>query len=324
MKSIFRSIFRFQQTSYIQQTSLHRQITCVLVPLRVPSRSLSTFGLAQNQQQEFRNNGFLVIKNFFSKEDCKEMKQRANEIIDNMDLSTHPRLKFGKKQAIEQDDETQYFFKSIDNISFFFESKAFDENGELRVPKRNALLKLGHGMHKLDPIFKKHISQERMRAIAKSLGYKQPLVSQSSYIFKQPFIGSEVPFHQDSTFIGTEPLSNLGFWFALDDSHLGNGCLHVLPGSHKNGITRRFVRNQKGNAGVFVGEDPEWKKSEFVPVEVETGTLILIHGEVVHYTAENTSPFSRNAFIFHVFEGEAKYSPENCLQPTPDSPFMPL
>lgn len=53
------------------------------------------------------------------------------------------------------------------------------------------------------------------------------------YIFKQPSIGGEVAPHQDSTFLHTEPLSCVGFWWALEDADRQNGCLWGYPGVHK-------------------------------------------------------------------------------------------
>jgi phytanoyl-CoA hydroxylase len=50
------------------------------------------------------------------------------------------------------------------------------------------------------------------------------------YIFKQPFIGGEIDCHQDSTFLYTDPLSCIGFWFALEDATVDNGCLYAIPG----------------------------------------------------------------------------------------------
>lgn len=50
---------------------------------------------------------------------------------------------------------------------------------------------------------------------------------------QQPGIGGEVIPHQDNTFMYTEPLSLLGFWWALEDATKENGCLWVLPKSHK-------------------------------------------------------------------------------------------
>jgi phytanoyl-CoA hydroxylase len=53
------------------------------------------------------------------------------------------------------------------------------------------------------------------------------------YIFKQPGIGGEVGCHQDATFLYTDPITVTGFWFAIEDATLENGCLWAAPGGHR-------------------------------------------------------------------------------------------
>ena len=59
---------------------------------------------------------------------------------------------------------------------------------------------------------------------------------------QQPKIGGEVRPHQDSTFLRTDPPSVIGLWWALEDSTKQNGCLWALPGIHKQGVARHFLR----------------------------------------------------------------------------------
>jgi phytanoyl-CoA hydroxylase len=73
-------------------------------------------------------------------------------------------------------------------------------------------------MNDLDPVFEKFSRTAELAKIAKDLGFEDPGILQSMFIFKQPRIGVEVSCHQDSTFLYTEPLSVKGFWFALEDS----------------------------------------------------------------------------------------------------------
>ena len=45
-----------------------------------------------------------------------------------------------------------------------------------------------------------------------------------------------VAWHQDVTYSGLEPALALSAWYAVDDSDAGNGCMQVIPGSHRLGI----------------------------------------------------------------------------------------
>lgn len=95
-------------------------------------------------------------------------------------------------------------------------------------------LSIDLALHELEPKFRALSLSKDMKALAKDLDFKDPRVLQSMLIFKQPKIGGEVPPHQDSTFLYTEPLSARGFWFALEDCTAENGALSFAPGSHKS------------------------------------------------------------------------------------------
>ena len=157
-------------------------------------------------------------------------------------------------------------------------------------------------------------------------------------ICKQPEIGGAVPPHQDSTFLYTDSPSAVGFWYALEDATAENGCLSFAAGSHKRApIEKRFVRTRKDGkegTGFANNEGPRFprglqseangnKEEVYDMGEVKAGTLVLIHGNILHKSEKNTSEKSRNIYTFHVIEGEEKYDERNWLQP-PASGFSKL
>jgi phytanoyl-CoA hydroxylase len=153
----------------------------------------------------------------------------------------------------------------------------------------------------------------------KSLGYRNPAIVQSMYIFKQPSVGGKVVPHQDSSFIYTEPMSCIGTWTALEDATKENGCLWVVPGSHKRGLTKRFKLNSKGNAEF--DNNGDYDCAGAIPLEVPKGTLVMLHGCTVHYSDHNYSDKSRHAFTLHIIENEGcRYPSDNWLQ-RPTMPF---
>jgi ectoine hydroxylase-related dioxygenase (phytanoyl-CoA dioxygenase family) len=166
----------------------------------------------------------------------------------------------------------------------------------------------------LDPTFKQFTFQEKIKAVCKSLSMKKPVVPQSMYIFKQPGIGGEVAPHQDSTFLHTDPMKLIGFWIPLEDATEENGCLWFIPGSQTDGITRRFIRNPSGVTPptLFTGPAITYEDGKFVAAPAKKGSLVLIHGEVVHRSLANRSDKSRQVYTFHVMETDnTTYSTEN-------------
>lgn len=121
---------------------------------------------------------------------------------------------------------------SVDKIRPFLEGKA-KEILEKNDKSYKIFNKIGHALHALNPVFKQVTFENKVKEIFKSIGYIKPIVCQSMYIFKQPFIGGEVMPHQDGSYLYTEPLKVIGIWIALEDCTPDNGCLEFIPGSHK-------------------------------------------------------------------------------------------
>jgi len=191
--------------------------------------------------------------------------------------------------------------------------------------------KMGHGLHERDSVFRSFtLGNERLEAVARDLAFhKDPAVLQSMVIFKQPSIGGSVPEHNDSTFLYTDPPSALGFWFALEDCTPENGALSFLPGSQKNTpIEKRFVRVPEGGTGFenLLDQPLAPSEGEYKQEPCKAGSLVLIHGSVLHKSEKNASQKTRYAYTFHMIESPplAKYDEKNWLQPTEDMPFSKL
>ncbi|MCX5661362.1 MAG: phytanoyl-CoA dioxygenase family protein [Planctomycetota bacterium] len=121
----------------------------------------------------------------------------------------------------------------------------------------------------------------------------------SKMMLKEPRVGGAWEWHQD-----------YGYWYnngclfplmascliAVDRASKANGCLQVLRGSHLMG------RVEHGRFGGQTGADPErvkeaMKRLELVHCEMEPGSGLFFHGNLLHSSAPNTSPDSRWSLI---------------------------
>lgn len=273
--------------------------------------------LTAPMREAYARDGFLVLEDMVAAADCDALRTRAAELVAAFDPGAVASIFSTRGQAHGRD---AYFQESGDKIRFFFEEEAFDETGALRQDKRLSINKIGHAQHDLDPVFDRFSRLPQLAGLAGDLGLARPLLLQSMYIFKQPRIGGEVGWHQDSTFLYTEPPSVTGLWFALEDATLENGCLWALPGGHAGPLRARWRR--KGDALEMERlDDTPWDESRAVPLEVPKGTLVVLHGKLPHGSAPNRSACSRHAYTLHLIDGACRYPDDNWLQRGPDMPL---
>ncbi|KIS69412.1 uncharacterized protein UMAG_02743 [Mycosarcoma maydis] len=320
--------------------------------------------LTSAQIAQFHRDGYLLLPSFF---DPTALLAHSKHLISSFSLENHPLTAFTTSSEEEGEEAhvgDRYFLESGDRIHYFFEQGALDATTKsLLVPKDRAINKCGHGLHMLDPVFREFSFSSKLQNVARSLAvHKDPRVLQSMIICKQPSIGGAVPSHNDSTFLYTDPPSAIGFWFALEDCTTSNGCLSFLPGSHRwpknppppppafetarpldvhnehlgisRGVNKRFVRKIPSNpdAGTTFlplsdTEESSWNDESAQTAECTAGTLVLIHGSVLHKSEMNLSDKSRFIYTFHMIEGDteiAKYDERNWLQPTPQHTFPSL
>ena len=122
-----------------------------------------------------------------------------------------------------------------------------------------------------------------------------------SMLFIKPSGKPGQAWHQDEDFIPTRDRSLTGAWIALDDATVDNGCLWVIPGSHKRGILwpqhiqedSRFDCTMESHGFPYTDEDA-------IPVEVKAGSIVFFNGYLLHRSLPNHSDGKyRRALVNH-------------------------
>jgi phytanoyl-CoA hydroxylase len=288
-------------------------------PGTVPSFDAPPGGhLSPAMVSAYKESGVIVLRNFVSLSACRKLRQRVAELIRDFDPDK-VRSVFSTTQQTQLTD--RYFIESGDKIRFFLEANAFDESGKLRQSKENSLNKMGHAMHDIDPVFDEFSHSPELDRVAKALGVVDPVIIQSMYLFKPPRIGAEVVCHQDSTYIYTEPESCIGFWFALEDATIDNGCVYFIPGGHRGPLRQRNHRLDDGTSRTDTLSDEPFDEDRKVAAEVRAGTLVIFDGRAPHMSGENRSHKSRHAYSLHVIDRRCHYPADNWLQRGPQLPL---
>ena len=275
--------------------------------------------LTPYQQNAYQQQGWLVLPNFKPAAELAALRARAAQMVDAFDADAH-RATFSTSDQARR-SAAREFLASAEGIECFFEPEALDAAGQLQVPKAQAINKIGHALHELDPVFERFSRHPDLAELASDLGLHAPQVWQSMLIFKQPGIGGEVKWHQDASFFDTTPSTVTGFWFALEDATLDNGCLWAQPGGHRSPLRERFVRHADDSLAMQALDATPWPDTRSaVPLEVAAGSLVVLHGRLPHWSAANRSARSRLAYSLHATDGRACYAAHNWLQRSPSLP----
>jgi len=260
--------------------------------------------------QQFQKDGYIIIEEFYSTEECDAVMKRGEELSSTYNFEGHPSVFQTSEQSRTSDD---YFLNSGDNISYFFEKDAFDKNGKLKNDLFHSLNKIGHALHDLDPVFEKFSRSPQLKKLSKELNLDSYVIIQSMLILKHAKIGGIVDVHQDAAFLYTEPNSCIGFWFALEDATIENGCMWAMPGGHKTSLRSWFRKKESGGTEMHMFNDEPLSIEGMIPLEVKKGTCIVLDGLLPHYSLPNTSGKSRQAYALHTIDRNAKYPETNWL-----------
>jgi phytanoyl-CoA hydroxylase len=159
-------------------------------------------------------------------------------------------------------------------------------------------------MHRWDDVSLRWLLDERLRERLTGLLGAEPYAVQTMLYFKPPGSRGQA-VHQDNFYLKAEPGTCAAAWMALDRADTENGCLLVVPGSHRWPIlcTEKADTTQSFT-DVTVPVPQQWTA---VPVVLEPGDVLFFHGSLVHGSAPNASTDRfRRALIGHYLTGDAR------------------
>jgi ectoine hydroxylase-related dioxygenase (phytanoyl-CoA dioxygenase family) len=120
----------------------------------------------------------------------------------------------------------------------------------------------------------------------------------SQFIFKNPGAWGQ-PWHQDSYYFPFDPARPIvGVWLAITKATLENGCLHVLPGSHREPV-HDHVPDRRPGANYGYVEIVDHDMTAAVPVLLEPGDLLVFDSHLMHRSTDNESDGIRAAMVYH-------------------------
>ncbi|MFC5649194.1 phytanoyl-CoA dioxygenase family protein [Paenibacillus solisilvae] len=187
-------------------------------------------------------------------------------------------------------------------------SQIFEEQWELVGRRLNSELDTPH--FRDERLLKFLLSDEVLDLVEPLIGPNIGLWS-SHFICKEPLIGKQTPWHEDSAYWNGR-LSRFDkivtVWLAIDRSSKKNGCMRVIPGTHANGFSDYEAVNENDN--IFPTQIKNIDESKAVYFELEPNESSVHDSRIIHGAAANQSPNRRCGYTMRYFSTEAQVIPE--------------
>ncbi len=244
--------------------------------------------ISPENQVFYQDYGYLIAPDTLSSEEVSELKQETAQIFR------------GRRGEIEG-------LVAVD-----------DQNSDTEVLKKYVAI---HFPHKISPLIRSYLAHPKVVDILTDVVSPNVKCMQSMLFVKAPGKAGQA-WHQDEYFIPTRDRSLVGVWIAIDDATVDNGCLWIIPGSHKPGFIRPRVANHSDEyADVDTIDVSAFSSSDMVPVEVNSGSVVFFNGYVLHSSQRNkTQDHFRTALVNHYMSAESMlpWDQDGKLPPTED------
>lgn len=181
----------------------------------------------------------------------------------------------------------------------FFESGAFDPESPNSLRRYPRMMQ----PHRRDPVSRDYLLEPRIERTMLDILGASPAAVQTMIYFKPPGAKGQA-LHQDQRYLNVAPGTCVAAWTALDRCDAENGCLQVVPGSHKVGVLCPVAADKTRS---FTEETvPVPEGMDVVDVVMEPGDCLFFHGNLVHGSEPNrTADRFRRIIVGHYAVAEA-------------------
>ncbi len=212
-------------------------------------------------REDYDRDGYIIVRGAMTSEQISEMRRESDAVV----------------QRAKEAKEGTSFFWGGDFVS--------DADRE----KLNI-----NGIH--DPQFHSAAFSRLLVNCDKVLDAVEQLIGpniqlhHTKLIVKPPETGAPFPMHQDYPYFPHQRDTMLAAMFHFDDSTIENGCLRVVPGSHKEGAMETV------SGANYVVQD-RFPIEEAMPCEVNAGDVVIFNYLTVHGSGLNTSGRPRRNWL---------------------------
>lgn len=239
------------------------------------------FAMTPEESYSWDENGYFVRNDVFTKKENDMLRQIADDIVDG-------------KRAFPTDNINQ---------------NALVRDGKVEESGIRAMHKIHHVSVYISEFLARVRDPRLTDPIVDLLG-PNILGLNNLYIWKAPQIGLGFPWHQDKWYFNWQYKTEMtvGTWTAIDAADRDNGCLYVIPGSHKLGILKHEDYDGLQQNEFKIARDA--KDEDGVAVEVPPGSVIWFNNQLLHKSTDNHSQRFRRCNVAHYISAFAERIPK--------------
>ena len=208
----------------------------------------------RNQKKNFEKNGFIIIRNFFS----KKIMDTINKKLDNFIIKESLKIRNKDKLANFIDEKVLNSFHKMDN---FYHVKNIKKNKKL--------------VNIIENLF------------------SEKIVEMGSELFAKPSRkGLASPYHQDNFYFCLDNAKAVTVWIALEKADKSNGGVEYFIGSHKSKLLKHVPSFSPGSSQKVKNLNNLKKYKKIIP-KLDKGDCMIHHSMIVHGSSINKSSKSR-------------------------------
>lgn len=217
--------------------------------------------LSEEQLNFYRENGYLLVKGMFSREEAAALRAEAHDLMQRLAAQRNVEATWGSARKLEMNGQ-QTVLQHCHDVQYYLAS------------------------------FARLLVDDRLTSAASAIiGSPNVQLHHNKMFIKPPEKGSPFPMHQDHPFFPHAKHSMIAAILHMDDAPVEKGCVRVVPGSHKLGP---LPHNSEGGWHLPLDEYP---LESAVPCPAEAGDVLFFSYLTIHGSGVNTSNEARTTIL---------------------------
>jgi len=228
-----------------------------------------TTTITDQQHRQYENDGYIIIEDLLPADDFAALCEMIDQLLDG-----------------ELRPELPWKDKLPDEFYTFWEPKLKDRND---LPRRDRVRLMSWMSYHHEGFWNAVTHPTIVSVIADLFGAGVQLFSDTVFM-KPAKHGIEAAMHQDTAFWPKLKPNALNYWMAIDPATVENGCLHLIPGTH-----RQDIEHASDPVQGWTLSDDQVDTSRQIPIELPPNAALFIDSGLVHRSYPNRSDHSRRA-----------------------------